>query len=712
MSAEIVRQLVAAFSYKLDEASEKAILASLRRVRQELGNNATGLRQATNAMSAFARATNHAAAANEKLARSMSSVHKEARQLNAAMTNTSGANSVEDRAMRLRIAAQGRRQMLATQRRVLAKEEARLAYDRDALDDRRARTALMAERLELSRGRTAQMAERLGLSRAQFRYRQQRDATRDQQNKGFSARRRLSALATGVGLASRGVGQIAGSTQIFRTGALGAMGVGAGLGMSWFQATAQLQDVQADLQIATGSAEKAQRAMDFVTKFAVGSRSTVLEVADAFAKLTSFGLDPTIDRMTALNNVATAANVSLSDLVEGAKNVSIGYTRVLERYIARFGYQIFIQRKNEGAFKEGDIMGQLGDQPRFRIGRTTADVISFLSTLGMSDRLKQAAELKVNTLAGALDKLRDSWLLMMYSVNKTGTAERMMAILTALSDMMTGQGGSAFSKSLGEGLNYVFDSVQRGIEFMIKNPDAVKQFLAETVNAFKTMVDMINTVGKFMAEHKDFLFFALQNLDKILTVAFIAPVLASVVSAVAGVANVILGLAALKGGVLGAGAAAGAAAAVGGGLSVGAIAAAALAALPVILAAIGLSGAIYGVYRGTKIDEDEDYVMKSGDVPITEGTFKGFHFRPDDPNMRATVRQGFEPIYAPPSMAPGVRSSQSNQQSINIRVGDVKVAAPEGTDPDEFGARVSTSLVDTMQTSLLRFIGEANVRGA
>jgi phage tail tape-measure protein len=519
-------------------------------------------------------------------------------------------------------------------------------------------------------------------------------------------------LAAGVGLASRGVGQIAGSTQIFRTGALGAMGVGAGLGMSWFQATAQLQDVQADLQIATGSAEKAQRAMDFVTKFAVGSRSTVLEVADAFAKLTSFGLDPTIDRMTALNNVATAANVSLSDLVEGAKNVSIGYTRVLERYIARFGYQIFIQRKNEGAFKEGDIMGQLGDQPRFRIGRTTADVISFLSTLGMSDRLKQAAELKVNTLAGALDKLRDSWLLMMYSVNKTGTAERMMAILTALSDMMTGQGGSAFSKSLGEGLNYVFDSVQRGIEFMIKNPDAVKQFLAETREAFKTMVDMINTVGKFMAEHKDFLFFALQNLDKILTVAFIAPVLASVVSAVAGVANVILGLAALKGGVLGAGAAAGAAAAVGGGLSVGAIAAAALAALPVILAAIGLSGAIYGVYRGTKIDEDEDYVMKSGDVPITEGTFKGFHFRPDDPNMRATVRQGFEPIYAPPSMAPGVRSSQSNQQSINIRVGDVKVAAPEGTDPDEFGARVSTSLVDTMQTSLLRFIGEANVRGA
>jgi hypothetical protein len=131
-----------------------------------------------------------------------------------------------------------------------------------------------------------------------------------------------------------------------------------------------------------------------------------------------------------------------------------------------------------------------------------------------------------------------------------------------------------------------------------------------------------------------------------------------------------------------------------------------------ILGAIGLSGAIYGVYRGTKIDEDDDYVMKSGDVPITEGTFKGFHFRPDDPNMPATVRQGFAPMYPPPSMAPGVRSSQSNQQSINIRVGDVKVAAPEGTDPDEFGARVSTSLVDTMQTSLLRFIGEANVRGA
>ena len=701
MSAEIVRQLVAAFSYKLDEASEKAILASLRRVQAEIGGNTVRLKQATDAMSAFATATNRAARANEKLAKSMGEVRWQAKQLNAAMTNTSGANSVEERAMRLRIASHGRRQMLAAQRRVLAKEEARLAYDQDALVDRRARTALMAERL--------------GLSRAQFEYRQQRDATRDQENKGFNRRRRLSALATGVGLASRGVGQIAESTQIFRTGALGAMGVGAGLGMSWFQATAQLQDVQADLQIATGSAEKAQRAMDFVTKFAVGSRSTVLEVADAFAKLTSFGIDPTIQRMTALNNVSTAANVNLSELVEAAKNVSIGYTRVLERYIARFGYQIFIQRKNEGAFKEGDIMAQLGDQPKFKVGRNTADVINWLMSLGLSDRLKEAATLKINTIAGALDKLKDSWLLMMYSVNKTGTAERMMKILTALSDMMTGQGGSAFSKSLGDGLNYVFDSVQRGIEFMIKNPDAVKQFLAETVNAFKIMVDMINTVGKFMAEHKDFLFFALRNLDTILSVAFIAPVLASVVSGFAGLANIFLGLAALKGGIFGAGAAAGAAGAAGavGAAGVtGVIAAAALAALPVVLGAIGLGGLGYAWWKSTNMDEDEDFIMKSGDVPVTEGQYKGFYFRPDDPDMRATVKQGFEPIYAPPSMAPGVTSSQSNQQSINIRVGDVKVTAPEGTDPDEFGARVSTALADTIQPSLLRFIGAANVRGA
>ena len=679
MSGEVVRQLVATFAYKLDKASEAAVVASMKRVE----NAANAASNAVGKVGVGPGAPGGAGGA-------------------------AGGGPGKGNALKSRLDARTAYQLRLM--RGMEKIEEREERQRGSYRLRMMRKNFDREETE----KRQQLQFRLRMMRNNF---EREEKERRQQegalNRASAARRgRLRRIQEDLNLGRRGVGLLSQSMQPLRTGALAGVAGVAGLGYSWFQSASQLEDVRADLQIVTGSAEKAALAMRFVTEFAVGSRSTIIEVAEAFAKLTSFGVDPTIERMTALNNVATAAGVNMSDLVEGAKNLSIGLPRVLERYIARFGYQLFIQQENKGGFKEGDIMAQLGDQPRFKIGRNTSDVIAWLVQLGQSARFAEAAAIKVNTLQGALDNLKDAWILLMGRVSEGGAAKKMMDILLRLTAFLRGDSGG-LSTIMGDALNVFFDAIIRGLDYIESHPAEVQQFFKLLIESFKTLMQTTIKFMDFVVTNKAVLFFVLEHLGELMVAAFGAKGLSFLSDFGVGIANIVLmfrlfraeaAAAALAAAGVGAGVGAGAggaAAGVGAGAAAGA---GASAFWPQVAAIIGLSAAVINTKRAMSgedvigqgfIDRLFGWTLPTVDSGPMQGWKVMFDRIPDDQIWNLT-----DTATPPPGM-------------FNLEIGQINVQAPPDTaDAEDFGRRVADAAFDKLGDSFRMMIARNNAAGA
>lgn len=140
----------------------------------------------------------------------------------------------------------------------------------------------------------------------------------------------VSQQMRGVGAAAAQVGQ-----RLAVMGAAGGLlggGVLALVKTGVVDVSAQFERLGAVLKVTEGSSEKAKAAMDWVSSFATQTPYELDEVAEAFVKLRSYGLDPTKGLLQTLGDTAAGMGKPLQSAVEAIADAVTGENERLKEF--------------------------------------------------------------------------------------------------------------------------------------------------------------------------------------------------------------------------------------------------------------------------------------------------------------------------------------------------------------------------------------------
>lgn len=183
---------------------------------------------------------------------------------------------------------------------------------------------------------------------------------------------------------------------------LKAVGIGFGLsqilkiGGDIIDVTAQFERFGAILANTLGSQSAAQAALDSIREFAQETPFEVSEITAAYVRWANQGLNPTIDKMTKLGDVASSLGAGFEQTAEAFKDLLVGQTKRIE--------EIGISATQSGGKIQLSFKGV-----NLEIDKTTEGVDKALNTfsqlngvLGTSDQVSQ-------TLGGKISNLKDAY---------------------------------------------------------------------------------------------------------------------------------------------------------------------------------------------------------------------------------------------------------------------------------------------------------------
>lgn len=104
------------------------------------------------------------------------------------------------------------------------------------------------------------------------------------------------------------------------------------LGKSIIDTTAQFESYAATLETIEGSAEKANKSLDWIAEFAKKTPYDVAQVTEAFIRMRAYGLDPMDGSLTAVGDAASAMGKSLMDGVEAIADATTGENERLKAF--------------------------------------------------------------------------------------------------------------------------------------------------------------------------------------------------------------------------------------------------------------------------------------------------------------------------------------------------------------------------------------------
>ena len=211
------------------------------------------------------------------------------------------------------------------------------------------------------------------------------------------------------------------SHQIFSLkGALA--GLGLGLTARDFLETAEsFEALRTRLETITGSASRAEKAMSWITDFAAKTPYQLDEVADAFVKLSAYGIDAS-KNIGVLGDTAAAMGKSLDQAVEMFADAITGEFERLKEFGIR-------------ASQQGDQVTfrwmQNGRQ-MVRVAEKTQEGISQALTEILSERFSGAMEKYSETWKGMWSNLMDQFTRFKQEVMKAGVFDYLKTALATL----------------------------------------------------------------------------------------------------------------------------------------------------------------------------------------------------------------------------------------------------------------------------------------
>ena len=189
-------------------------------------------------------------------------------------------------------------------------------------------------------------------------------------------------------------------------GAMAASLATVGASMKTISVAREFDKINASLVTMTGSQDAADRAFARIQNFAATTPFDLAQVANAFTKLTSLGLNPSEEALESYGNTASAMGMDLNQMIEAVADATTGEFERLKE----FGIK---------ATSEGDNVSLTFQGVSTTIGKNAAEIEEYLMRIGQVEFAGANAE-RAATLDGAISNLGDSFDSLFLTIAQAG----------------------------------------------------------------------------------------------------------------------------------------------------------------------------------------------------------------------------------------------------------------------------------------------------
>lgn len=184
-------------------------------------------------------------------------------------------------------------------------------------------------------------------------------------------------------------------------------GVTTGLAVGKLVETQRQFDIlNSSLITVTGSVSQAEKEFAWIKEFAATTPFDLEQVTNAFVKMKAFGLDASLEALTAYGNTAAATGKSLDQMVEAVADAATGEFERLKEFGIR-------------AKKQGDDVTFTFRGISKTVRQSSEEITKYLQDIGNND-FSGAMATRAETLDGALSNLGDTWNELFRTINDAG----------------------------------------------------------------------------------------------------------------------------------------------------------------------------------------------------------------------------------------------------------------------------------------------------
>ncbi|QDV34899.1 tape measure protein [Tautonia plasticadhaerens] len=225
----------------------------------------------------------------------------------------------------------------------------------------------------------------------------------------------------------------------------------------------KFEKIEASLRTVTGSAENAAAAFGMIQKFAATTPFAVEEVANAFIKLKSLGLDPSEKALLSYGNTASAMGKSLNQVVEAVADAATGEFERLKE----FG----IRTKDAG---DSVIFTFQGMETKVR--KNAAGIEGYIRSIG-DVQFAGAIKEQESTLSVALSNMGDSFDQLAKTIGDAGLTALIKGVADEIKNLTLTANENIPKFKQG------FNAIVGGIAMQFTDDPAVKQALLDELMA-------------------------------------------------------------------------------------------------------------------------------------------------------------------------------------------------------------------------------------
>jgi hypothetical protein len=282
-----------------------------------------------------------------------------------------------------------------------------------------------------------------------------------------------------------------GKAAKFAAGALATIGVGAAI-RGTINAIRTFEDLKATLVTIQGDAERAAQAFDQIAQFTATTTFQLDEVSRGFITLRNAGLNPTIDMMTELGNIAAGMGKGFDDVARAVFNATTGEFEMLK--------QLGIKVKTEGDNITATFRGT-----QVTMKKDADSIVAYLRSIGKED-FAGAIEARSKTLTGSLSNLGDAVSILAMRVGEAGLtaslteATRSLTAFVQENEKMIGSIG----KGLGDAVTFTTKNIE-GLTFAVTALFAVfgKSPVGRVISALTAMGILAQNIYEKFQQAKD-----------------------------------------------------------------------------------------------------------------------------------------------------------------------------------------------------------------
>lgn len=266
-----------------------------------------------------------------------------------------------------------------------------------------------------------------------------------------------------------------------------------GTGLAWgfkrnfLDVAATFEDMETVLTTLEGSSERAQKAMDWISDFAVKTPYELSEVTEAYKNLVSSGIDPVNGSLLSIGDAAAASGKPLMQLVDAVGKAKSGQFEQLRTAIG--GIYKLIGRKMTYTFfdKDKQKVTLYADVRNMEaMEKMVYEVFNRKGYTGAMDGLSQ-------TWSGMVSNLSDQWTRFAKMVMESGVFSWLKTELSALLDKVDAMADDGTLQQWAQKTGQAF----------INGFNTAKSAVADAWDALKGFADFVQTAVGFVGGFKN-----------------------------------------------------------------------------------------------------------------------------------------------------------------------------------------------------------------